>query len=107
MRDPRINPRAGDVLYQHGIRHDVIIASDDEVTFNVWDGGFSCAIEEWRGGMANAITEIKEMNNQRKLDEELLDAHYIRLAEIERTKAITEEAIRELVNRLGKNKCTQ
>lgn len=47
------------------------------------------------------------MNNQRKLDEELLDAHYIRLAEIERTKAITEEAIRELVNRLGVNKCTQ
>lgn len=44
------------------------------------------------------------MTTQRKIDENLLNAHYVRLAEIERTKAITEEAIRELVNRLGRNK---
>lgn len=44
------------------------------------------------------------MTDQHKLDEELLDAHYVRLAEMERAKEFIEESIRELVNRLGKNK---
>lgn len=59
MRDPRVNPKAGDSLYINGSRYDVMLIDDAGVTVLSNDQILYCSIACWNDNFKNSITEIK------------------------------------------------